>query len=41
VSQLKAKLAYVSFVLIAEKKARLILHAELDKESANEETIKE
>ena len=38
---MKANLASVSFVLFAEKKARLILHVELEKESANEETIKE
>jgi hypothetical protein len=41
VCELKAKLASVGFVLFAEKEARLILHVELKKESANEETRKE
>jgi len=38
VCELKAKLASVGFVRFAEKVARLILHAELKKESANEKT---
>jgi len=38
---LKANLARVSFVLFAEKKARLILDVELKEGSTNEETTKE